>query len=214
MRRSFPTAPSAKSADCGCIASPIMTVRRTPPMKPNQQRGRHRGVAEAGRGGGIGPRGTARRAARPARRAFRRGCLLASGPDQPWPVAVASSLTEWFAPDLMAERILRFQTPLPWVADYGLDYFRSRVPRARDDSREALDLTTRPIATRRNFSSRPCAPSRPNATSSGPCSTRWRWPTAGTGGQGGDMTNGPDHAARHYRRPGPTPPRGRHPAAN
>jgi pyrroloquinoline-quinone synthase len=61
--------------------------------------------------------------------------------NKPWPVAIASSLTEWFAPDLMAERIHAFERHYRGVADRGLEYFRVRVPRARDDSREALDLT-------------------------------------------------------------------------
>ena len=60
---------------------------------------------------------------------------------RPWPVAVASSLTELFAPDLMAERIKAFERHYPWVADRGLAYFRSRVTRARTDSDEGLRLT-------------------------------------------------------------------------
>jgi pyrroloquinoline-quinone synthase len=60
---------------------------------------------------------------------------------KPWPVVVASSLTELFAPDLMAERIAAFEKHYSWVADWGLAYFRSRVPRARTDSDEALELT-------------------------------------------------------------------------
>ena len=47
---------------------------------------------------------------------------------RPWPVAVASSLTELFAPDLMAERIKAFEQYYRWVPDRGLEYFRSRVP--------------------------------------------------------------------------------------
>jgi pyrroloquinoline-quinone synthase len=58
-----------------------------------------------------------------------------------WPVAVASSLTELFAPDLMAERIIAFERYYPWVAPSGLDYFRSRVSRARTDASEGLELT-------------------------------------------------------------------------
>jgi pyrroloquinoline-quinone synthase len=59
----------------------------------------------------------------------------------PWPIAVASSLTELFAPDLMKERIAAFERSYTWVPAWGLDYFRSRVPRARSDSDEALELT-------------------------------------------------------------------------
>ena len=50
---------------------------------------------------------------------------------KPWPVAVASSLTELFAPDLMADRIKAFEQYYTWVPAWGLEYFRSRVPRAR-----------------------------------------------------------------------------------
>jgi pyrroloquinoline-quinone synthase len=58
----------------------------------------------------------------------------------PWPIAVASSLTELFAPDLMRERIAAFERYYPWIRPEGLAYFRSRVPRAKRDSDEALDL--------------------------------------------------------------------------
>ncbi len=60
---------------------------------------------------------------------------------KPWPIAVASSLTELFAPDLMKERIAAFERHYQWVPAWGLEYFRSRVPRARSDSDEALELT-------------------------------------------------------------------------
>jgi len=52
--------------------------------------------------------------------------------------AVASSLTEFFAPDLMSRRILAWQEHYPWVDAEMLAYFRSRVPRARFDSEEAI----------------------------------------------------------------------------
>jgi len=52
--------------------------------------------------------------------------------------AVASSLTEFFAPDLMSRRILAWQEHYPWVDEAMLSYFRSRVPRARFDSEEAI----------------------------------------------------------------------------
>src|SRR5205814_1269785 len=50
--------------------------------------------------------------------------------DEPWPVAVASSLTELFAPDLMAERLLGFEQYYTWVPAWGLDYFRARLTQA------------------------------------------------------------------------------------
>ena len=54
--------------------------------------------------------------------------------------AVASSLTEFFAPDLMSRRILAWEKHYPWVSPDMLAYFRSRVPRARRDSLEAIDF--------------------------------------------------------------------------
>ena len=59
----------------------------------------------------------------------------------PWPVAVASSLTELFAPDLMAERLRAFEEHYTWVPPSGLDYFRARVRQARTDSEVGLRLT-------------------------------------------------------------------------
>lgn len=52
--------------------------------------------------------------------------------------AVASSLTEFFAPDLMSRRISAWEKHYPWVDGEMLAYFRARVPRARVDSEEAL----------------------------------------------------------------------------
>jgi pyrroloquinoline-quinone synthase len=60
---------------------------------------------------------------------------------QPWPVAVASSLTELFAPDLMAKRLEAFKRHYPWVEASGLEYFRSRLVQAPRDSEEGLNLT-------------------------------------------------------------------------
>ena len=52
--------------------------------------------------------------------------------------AVASSLTEFFAPDLMSKRIAAWEKHYPFVDAAGLAYFRARVPRARRDSEEAV----------------------------------------------------------------------------
>jgi pyrroloquinoline-quinone synthase len=54
--------------------------------------------------------------------------------------AVAASLTEFFAPDLMSRRIAAWERHYPWVSAEMLGYFRSRVPRARRDSEEAIDF--------------------------------------------------------------------------
>src|SRR5712672_3033370 len=60
---------------------------------------------------------------------------------KPWPVAIASSLTELFAPDLMANRLAAFEKHYQWVQSWGFDYLRSRVTQARVDSAEGLELT-------------------------------------------------------------------------
>jgi pyrroloquinoline-quinone synthase len=60
---------------------------------------------------------------------------------QPWPVAVASSLTELFAPDLMAKRLEAFKRFYPWVKASGLEYFTRRLVQAPRDSSEGLKLT-------------------------------------------------------------------------
>jgi pyrroloquinoline-quinone synthase len=60
---------------------------------------------------------------------------------QPWPVAVASSLTELFAPDLMAKRLEAYERYYRWIEPKGLEYFRNRLVQAPRDSGEALKLT-------------------------------------------------------------------------
>jgi pyrroloquinoline-quinone synthase len=52
--------------------------------------------------------------------------------------AVASSLTEYFAPDIMRTRIAAWEQHYPWVDRAALAYFRSRVSRAARDAEEAL----------------------------------------------------------------------------
>lgn len=52
--------------------------------------------------------------------------------------AVAASLTECFAPDLMSQRIAAFERHYRFIDVSALEYFRQRVPRARRDSEEAL----------------------------------------------------------------------------
>jgi pyrroloquinoline-quinone synthase len=62
--------------------------------------------------------------------------------------AVASSLTEFFAPDIISKRIAAWEQHYPWIEQGTLDYFRSRVTRARADSHEAIDFVTAHAATR------------------------------------------------------------------
>ncbi|GAA3222327.1 pyrroloquinoline-quinone synthase PqqC [Nonomuraea helvata] len=54
--------------------------------------------------------------------------------------AVAASLTELFAPDLMRTRIAAFEKHYPWIDQEGLRYFQVRVSQGGQDSREALGL--------------------------------------------------------------------------
>ncbi|MEU6599906.1 pyrroloquinoline-quinone synthase PqqC [Streptomyces flaveolus] len=62
--------------------------------------------------------------------------------------AVAASLTELTAPDLMRLRIEAFERHYPWIAPDGLAYFRARVDQGRRDSAEALDLVLEWARTR------------------------------------------------------------------
>ncbi len=67
---------------------------------------------------------------------------------RPWPLAIASSLTELFAPDLMQARLQAFERYYTWIAPEGLAYFRSRLTQARQDSDEGLALTLQYCNTR------------------------------------------------------------------
>jgi pyrroloquinoline-quinone synthase len=59
---------------------------------------------------------------------------------QPWIIAMASSLTELFAPALMSRRIAAFERHYPWVKEEGLRYFRGRLTQAPRDADFALRL--------------------------------------------------------------------------
>jgi pyrroloquinoline-quinone synthase len=61
--------------------------------------------------------------------------------EKPWIIAMSSSLTELFAPDLMAKRLEAFQEYYPWVEPWGFDYFKRRLTQAGVDSNGALTLT-------------------------------------------------------------------------
>jgi pyrroloquinoline-quinone synthase len=67
---------------------------------------------------------------------------------KPWPIAIASSLTELFAPDLMAKRLDAFAKYYTWIASEGLDYFRARLTQAQEDSDFALRVTLQYCADR------------------------------------------------------------------
>ena len=68
--------------------------------------------------------------------------------ESPLVVAVASSLTEFFAPDLMSKRIAAWEKHYPWIDAAGLGYFRSRVTRARADADEAVGFVVANATTR------------------------------------------------------------------
>jgi len=61
--------------------------------------------------------------------------------------AVASSLTELFAPTLMANRVAVLETLYPWLDRRGLDYFRARLVEAPRDSAYGLNYVVAHCAT-------------------------------------------------------------------
>jgi len=67
---------------------------------------------------------------------------------RPWVEAVAASLTELFAPDLMAERLAAFERFYTWIEPEGLSYFRARLSQAPRDSEHALEVVTERCRTR------------------------------------------------------------------
>lgn len=67
---------------------------------------------------------------------------------QPWPVAVASSLTELFAPTLVSKRIGVFERLYPWIRPEGLAYFQARLRQAPRDADHGLSLVLRECRNR------------------------------------------------------------------
>jgi pyrroloquinoline-quinone synthase len=67
---------------------------------------------------------------------------------QPWIIAMASSLTELFAPALMSQRIAAFEKHYPWVKKTGLQYFRGRLTQAPRDTGFTLQLVMKRCHTR------------------------------------------------------------------
>lgn len=58
-----------------------------------------------------------------------------------WQEAVASSLTELFAPHIHQQRIETWPEQYPWVDPAGLRYFKNRLTQARRDVQHGLNLT-------------------------------------------------------------------------
>jgi pyrroloquinoline-quinone synthase len=66
---------------------------------------------------------------------------------RPWVEAVASSLTELFAPDLMADRLAAFERHYTWIDPRELAYFRSRLIQAPRDSEHGLAVVRKHCIT-------------------------------------------------------------------
>lgn len=66
----------------------------------------------------------------------------------PWQEAVASSLTELFAPTIHKQRLAGWPELYPWIAPEGLGYFQKRVSQAGRDVEHGLALTLRLFDTR------------------------------------------------------------------
>jgi pyrroloquinoline-quinone synthase len=67
---------------------------------------------------------------------------------RPWPEAVAASLTELFAPDLMRDRVAAMRRHYPWIDPAGYAYFESRTSAAASDAEVGLDLVLAHCGTR------------------------------------------------------------------
>src|SRR4051794_15754783 len=59
---------------------------------------------------------------------------------RPWVEGVASSLTELFAPQAMATRTAALRRHYSWLNHDALAYFDARIPRAREECADALDI--------------------------------------------------------------------------
>jgi pyrroloquinoline-quinone synthase len=67
---------------------------------------------------------------------------------RPWTEGVAAALTEMFAPDHMSERVAAWRRYYDWIKPDGYDYFEHRIPVARKDGADTLDLVLRHCVTR------------------------------------------------------------------
>ena len=67
---------------------------------------------------------------------------------RPWIEAVAASLTELFAPDLMQERIQAFERHYIWIAPEGLTYLKTRLNQTPRDADHAVQLVMEYCRTR------------------------------------------------------------------
>ena len=68
---------------------------------------------------------------------------------RPLEEAIASSLTEMFAPAIMSERLPAFEQHYPWIEKDALEYFRTRLVQAPRDVEFGLHYTLEHCVTRR-----------------------------------------------------------------
>ena len=66
---------------------------------------------------------------------------------KPWVEAVASSLTELFAPKIHQQRIEAFPKHYPWIPPEALDYFKSRLVQAPRDVSHGLSIVQQHCTT-------------------------------------------------------------------
>jgi pyrroloquinoline-quinone synthase len=67
---------------------------------------------------------------------------------RPWTEAVAASLTELFAPDLMKDRLDAFKQRYDWIDNNGLTYLSNRLIQAPRDANYAMDTVVQYCHTR------------------------------------------------------------------
>ncbi len=67
----------------------------------------------------------------------------------PWQEAIASSLTELFAPAIHQKRLENWPALYPWIDAEGYAYFRRRLGEARRDVEHGLEFTLTHFVTRR-----------------------------------------------------------------
>lgn len=73
---------------------------------------------------------------------FAAGAYITFCRTRPWVEAVAASLTELFAPDIMRRRLSTLPEHYPWIRPEAYDYFKSRLIQAPRDSAQGLEIVT------------------------------------------------------------------------
>ena len=73
---------------------------------------------------------------------FAAGAYITFCKTRPWVEAVAASLTELFAPDIMRRRLAAMPQHYPWIRPEAYDYFTSRLTQAPRDSAHGLEIVT------------------------------------------------------------------------